>query len=184
MDALGLEKFGELGVLMDHIAQEGLLDVGVLAAVAHTGVEKGDGQDGHHLEAEGGIPEVGEEEGHPWEEVKLEGVHDACPASPVHATEGEETKGEVLEVSVPDGLGVGHVFWLLNEGGFEVVAGVGIVGVLPLGLPTGVVGVAGVELDLVELDDGVKTPEHVGGLDHRILSNNYQLIISWLLRPH
>lgn len=163
----GLEQLGDFGILVNHIPQESLLDVGVDAAVSEASVEEGEGQDGHELEPEGGVPEHGEEETGAGQDEDLEVVSNAVPAVPVHLDGGDEAVLEILDVGLEGVVGGGRILGLADICVVVGVLGVGVEAALPLPLPAQVVGVAVGELDLVELDDGPQTAHRVGGRDHQ-----------------
>jgi len=143
------EKFGEFGVLVQHISQISFLEIGVQSLISESGVEEEPRQDTEELETEGDVREHVEAEGETGENVELEGIVHSVSSFPPLVQTREDSVSHILDPGVEHGSGELGVFGLLDVFVLKAILGVSVVGVLPLELPTFVVVVAIIPRNLV-----------------------------------
>ena len=142
------EKLGEFGVLVQHISQISFLEIGVQSLISESGVEEEPRQDTEELETESDIREHVETEGETGEDIDLEGIIQSVSSVPPLAQTREDSLFHILDPGIEQGSGELGVFGLLHVFVFAFL-GVGIVGVLPLELPTFVVVISIIPGNLV-----------------------------------
>lgn len=74
VDALGLKKLAQFGVLMDDVSQMDFVDFGVKGLVSDSGPKQHPRQNGEPLEADSEIPELVKEQRNRGQYEDLEGV--------------------------------------------------------------------------------------------------------------
>jgi hypothetical protein len=80
VDRFLVEELGDFGVVIHHLPQVGLLEVGVKGLIPHACVPQHRWQNGPGLEAQAQVPELEEEDGCGGQHILLEGVRQPVTA--------------------------------------------------------------------------------------------------------
>jgi len=142
VDGLFIEKLSNFGVVIHHISQISFLHVGVVSSVSKSGVEQTNGENGQNLETESQMPELIEEEGSGREDVNLEVIIASMSSVPPGIQAWQNSVLNILDKRKHVSSGIGAVLRLLDLVVLNTFFGIGVVSVLPLVLPTFIVGAA------------------------------------------